>query len=288
MGKFEAARNILQDLTAQFQWDGALAPRFLFAGFRYAIYVAYRAAGRTQDESHHAALVWLGPRLGLSSRMVRVRLPLGVAAEFDLMTAAFLVKELLVDGAYEAFPEFIPGPGQVVVDVGAHQGVFSLQAARRVGPTGRVVSIEASPRNQDILERNIAANGFHQVTLVRAAAADFEGEVALYEDPLGSASNSIMVHEAGCFPVKVRARTLSGILAELGISRVDILKIDVEFAGLAVLKGGAAALAARPRVVMEVEGAADQVDAARRFLENLGYRVRTLRHILYADPPAGG
>ncbi len=283
MASLEAAKNILRDLFAQFQWQGALASRLFYVGLWYAVYGVYRATGRTQDESQHAAQVWLGPRLGLSSRLVRVRLPGGVRAEFDLVTAAFAVKEFVVDGMYEAYPGFIPQPGQVVVDVGAHQGIFSMRAAARVGGTGRVVSIEPSPRNQDILERNIAVNGFAHATLVRAAANDAEGDVVLYQHPLGSAGNSIIVQEEGSVPVTVRGRTLDGILAELGISRVDLLKIDVEFAGLAVLQGAAAALARGPRIVMEVEGGAGPIDAVRRFLEDRGYRVRAARHILYAD-----
>src|SRR5207249_3283100 len=55
---------------------------------------------------------------------------------------------LLVDGAYEPMTaEFLLShltPGATFVDVGANIGVLTIPAARRVGPTGRVVAVEPS------------------------------------------------------------------------------------------------------------------------------------------------
>ena len=51
-------------------------------------------------------------------------------------------------------------PGDVFVDVGANCGLFAVFAARKVGPTGRVIAIEPLPAMLERLRFNIAANGF--------------------------------------------------------------------------------------------------------------------------------
>ena len=50
-------------------------------------------------------------------------------------------------------------PGATFVDVGANWGYFTLLAAHRVGPAGRVVALEPDPRLFALLRANLAANG---------------------------------------------------------------------------------------------------------------------------------
>src|SRR5438874_8565674 len=70
---------------------------------------------------------------------------------------------LLVNGAYE--PETqnlllrVLPVGGVFVDIGANVGTFAIPAAKHVGPSGRVVAIEASPTVFKVLEKNVALNG---------------------------------------------------------------------------------------------------------------------------------
>ena len=61
--------------------------------------------------------------------------------------------------------------GDVFIDGGANVGLFTLVAARAVGPTGRVVAFEPSPKSREVLRRNVALNGFHW-TVVRSEALD--------------------------------------------------------------------------------------------------------------------
>src|SRR5215471_19195745 len=62
-------------------------------------------------------------------------------------------------------------PGDVFVDGGAHVGLFTLVAARRVGPGGRVIAFEPSPANRQRLLDNVALNGFTQVDVRPEALA---------------------------------------------------------------------------------------------------------------------
>src|SRR5271165_5588961 len=49
-------------------------------------------------------------------------------------------------------------PGMTVLDIGAHHGLYTLLASKRVGGTGRVVAFEPSPRERGQLSRNVKIN----------------------------------------------------------------------------------------------------------------------------------
>ena len=58
---------------------------------------------------------------------------------------------------------FNPKEGDIVVDVGAHVGHYTLISSKRVGQNGKVVAIEADPDNFEMLNRNIKLNGLTNV-----------------------------------------------------------------------------------------------------------------------------
>ncbi len=132
-------------------------------------------------------------------------------------------------------------PGDVVVDVGAHVGFFTLLAARRVGPGGSVHAFEPIPENFERLGRNIELNGFENVQLNQVAVTDYCGEVHLGVDEermLGTSSGNYAIGGA-LGTVAAPATTLDTYLDEhVGGARVRLLKVDAEgaepkiFAGL--------------------------------------------------------
>jgi FkbM family methyltransferase len=67
--------------------------------------------------------------------------------------------------ALQLFTQML-SPGQRVLDVGAHNGLYSIVAARHVGPTGQVYAFEPEPNNVEMLERNILVNGFASIVNV--------------------------------------------------------------------------------------------------------------------------
>ena len=93
-----------------------------------------------------------------------------------------LMREVCFTGRYEpqetALLARLLGPGMTAVDVGANWGYFTLVAAHLVGPTGRVVSVEADPRAHDTLSWNVTSNGLTSVRVVAAAAADQVGTLS--------------------------------------------------------------------------------------------------------------
>ncbi len=131
--------------------------------------------------------------------------------------------------------KFIPCNGDVVVDIGAAFGFYSILASKRVGETGRVVAIEPQPDNFTMLNLNIGLNKLTNVTTLNYAVYSKEEELPLYS------SYSILSERSEKNKmdfVKVKGYTLDYLLKDLnGIKKVNWIKIDVEGAELDVLRG---------------------------------------------------
>jgi FkbM family methyltransferase len=118
-------------------------------------------------------------------------------------------------------------PGDVFVDVGANCGLFSLVAARKVGPGGRVIAIEPLPEMIDRLRFNIDANKLRNVDVFETAVGEDRGSITLYVDS-AHLGRSCMSPMAGYLPTTVPVDSLSSIVRAAGISRIAALKIDIE------------------------------------------------------------
>jgi FkbM family methyltransferase len=141
---------------------------------------------------------------------------------------------------------FQPKDGGIVVDVGAHYGRYTLIAAKRVGPKGKVIAIEADPQNFEMLTKNIKLNELsaENVITLNCAASSTKSKVKLSipeEKKSGQTIYSSII--PGRAPtekfIEIDANTLDNILQENGISveYVNWIKIDVEGAEFEVLKG---------------------------------------------------
>jgi FkbM family methyltransferase len=123
-------------------------------------------------------------------------------------------------------------PGATVLDVGANIGVFTTLAASLVGENGRVIAVEPIARNLALIERACRSNAFANVELIRAAASDRNGEIELRTNVTTSnsatpaAAGERLRAESGGATVRVPSVVLDEKLA--GLSRLDLIKIDVE------------------------------------------------------------
>ena len=151
-------------------------------------------------------------------------------------------------------------PGATFVDIGAHDGYCSLKGARIVGPAGRVLAVEANPEMVTVLEKNIQASGARGIQVLPFACSDNEGVLTLFsasQSNTGSSSlskaNASQYGEPGQ-SYQVASRTLDAIIQKAGVSRVDLVKVDVEGAELLILKGALETLAHyRPALLLELD-----------------------------------
>lgn len=164
-------------------------------------------------------------------------------------------------------------PGDLVVDVGAHIGWFSVLAAGLVGAEGCVLSFEPFPPSWALLERNVARLG--QVRATNVAVGAEPGTLRLGPQP-GSDSGSVSAAagdaEGG---VEVAVAPLDALLADadVGDRPIRLLKVDVEGYEPEVVVGAADALARTEAVLYEVN---------RPALATLGSSEQDLRAALTA------
>lgn len=136
-------------------------------------------------------------------------------------------------------------PGSTVVDVGAGIGWFTLLAARRVGPSGRVVALEPEPASRDLLRRSVELNGFGNVHALGCAAWSDLGRAELHLNDGPNRGAHSMKRQFGGPTIVVPTARLDDVLDAAGIGGVDLLKVDTEGAEPEVLEGAREALDAR-------------------------------------------
>jgi FkbM family methyltransferase len=190
---------------------------------------------------------------------------LGRAAPPDVLTAE--ARDLFLH-------EYTPQPGDVVFDVGAGIGAEALVFSRLVGPNGRVVSIEAHPGTYERLVGLCTANRLDNVTPLQVAVSDSEGDVVLSNGAHHLQNRVLDSNEAG---VRVAARRLDTIAAELGIGRIDLLKMNIEGAEQRALAGMGALLSNTRHVCISCHDFLGMPTkaAVREFLTEHGFEVQT-------------
>jgi FkbM family methyltransferase len=162
-----------------------------------------------------------------------------------------------------------------VYDVGAHAGYYALVAARLTSPQRRVVAIEPLPANVRELRHNLIANGLSaSVIILQAAVSDTSGDAFFAVD-----QRSEMGKLSSSGSLRVETVTLDRVYHENGI-RPGIIKIDVEGAGAAVLKGATRILIEfKPVILLAVHSGTSEKEETDVLLSAAGYR----RFVLLAD-----
>ncbi len=132
------------------------------------------------------------------------------------------------------FQQYKPGTGDVVVDVGAGRGEDVFAFAEAVGPTGKVLAIEAHPVTFEFLSHFCRLNRLTQVIPVNVAVMDQPGSVTI-SDGLEWQDNTVSRETGG--GLEVPGETLSGVCSRFGIDRIDLLKMNIEGAERVALAG---------------------------------------------------
>lgn len=217
-----------------------------------------------------------------------------------LDTSDFLQRSLFLAGDFE--PEVSAciqanlRPGDCFADLGANVGFYTLMAARRVGPEGRVFAFEPNPGTYAALCANVALNQFRQVTPVQLALSDACGTAALYADAAGnSGASSLLPREASGAPTTVRTMTWDEYAAQHAVPTPSLVKMDVEGFELHALRGMKGLLTApnAPRFLIKVsEGSLRDAGGSRAELETLmaehGYVAQVISAVRQSNQPHHG
>ena len=171
-----------------------------------------------------------------------------------------VLDDVLLEGVFEndelEFVDRFLEPGMTVLDIGAHHGLYSLLASKRVGGTGRVISFEPSPRERRLLEQHLKLNSCKNVHVESVAVSDSAGTSSLYlVDGTEDGCNSMRMPATAQRTRRVEIETISldEFADEMGLAEVDFVKLDVEGAELSMLRGAHRFLARQQRPVMLIE-----------------------------------
>ena len=183
-------------------------------------------------------------------------------------------------GSDELVEGFSPRQGDIVVDVGAHHGIYAIKAARQ---GARVIAFEPNPDSFELLSSNITANDLSNVEPFNIAISDTNSNLTLYMHRNSGCSTTVKEilkpEEYGRWHnghrVEVPCRTLATACAGIDLTG-GLLKIDVEAAELAVLRGAGEILSTPGiRLVIETHGVPLE-KAVKKELDSRGFDVTTV------------
>src|SRR5260370_15662704 len=117
----------------------------------------------------------------------------------------------------------IVAPGDIVYDVGAHAGYFSIILARLVGPTGIVYAFEPFEQNYNYLLRHAELNGLKNLVAIQAGICASSG-TAHFDNSNHSATGRLSDQGRFTFPV----HNLVDYISEHRLRPPAVIKMDIE------------------------------------------------------------
>ena len=179
--------------------------------------------------------------------------------------------------------------GSTMMDVGANLGFVSLNAARIVGPSGHVVSVDPQKRILERLSENIALNGVKNISVIPTALSAEEGE-AVFNAATDAGLSRLDNRSQNNFGMDVKEKyqvkkvTLDSVIDDQFDGQApDLIKIDVEGHEYQVLQGASRTLGQQKSIViLEVNpGALKQNDVTLSdilaLVEPLGYEAKWIQ-----------
>jgi FkbM family methyltransferase len=157
----------------------------------------------------------------------------GIRSTWD---GIWIFMEIFQDEIYEKVGR--PRKGDIVLDIGAYMGMFTVKMAKLVGNAGRVVAVEPESKNLSYLRRNI--EGLNNVSVVGKAASSCTGKANLYIS-IASPCHTLISSHSDC--TEVETTTVDELVSQMKLPRVDFVKIDAEGSELEILKGSEKVLA---------------------------------------------
>lgn len=145
-------------------------------------------------------------------------------------------------------------PGMSVIDVGANIGLYSILAAIRTGPNGRVWAFEPSSESSNRLERNLRLNHCNTVEVVRLALSDTISTASLISDQgFGDAYRYVRAGTSVSNGEVVEVTTLDAWATANAIGPIDFLKVDIEGGEYNMFLGAKEFLSSSPGLVIMFE-----------------------------------
>lgn len=184
----------------------------------------------------------------------------------------------------ELFKQIIR-PGMAIVDIGAHVGYFTRLFSKRTGRGGRVYACEPDPSNFALLEKNTKHR--KNIKVFQLAIGDHAGAIDFFHSELKTGCHSTIPSSFRPTKLTVSSITLDQLCEKERISRVDMIKMDIEGGEVAALRGMTETLKANPHIQIITEFNPECFREAQ--IEPISFikQLFELGFIIYAIRPSG-
>ena len=143
-----------------------------------------------------------------------------------------------VDGTEELwFHQYRPKLGDVIIDIGAGNGLDEIGFSRAVGPAGKVFAVEAHPVTCKCLRKTCQRNHLRNVVCIQMAITDMPGTIYIDDGEEHIANKVSSTIDGTTRQIPVEACTLDELCAANGIEQIGFLKMNIEGAEQLAIKG---------------------------------------------------
>jgi len=119
--------------------------------------------------------------------------------------------------------------GEIVLDVGAHIGYYTLLFSKLVSSKGKVFAFEPSPKNFSLLKKNVEINGYQNVELINKAVSDKTGKTKLFLSEKNSGDNRIFDDGENPRSLDITEITLDDFFKDNKYQNlISLIKMDIQ------------------------------------------------------------
>lgn len=157
-----------------------------------------------------------------------------------------IIKEIYSEGIYEGLGI---SKGDLIFDLGAHIGTFSLKISKDVGEKGKIYAFEPSKRSYEILKKNLKQNKIKNVVYFNKAISEKKGKLKFFLHEYSSGNSA--VSKSKKYEI-VEANTLNDFVRKNKIKKINLIKMDIEGSEYGVLKNSIETLKLTDRLFLEL------------------------------------
>lgn len=168
---------------------------------------------------------------------------------------------------------FILEKNDIMIDVGAHIGTYTIPIASQIGKSGKVLAFEPNPKNSMVLRKNIELNNLNNIIMFENAVSNKNeiSSLTLSDDPM----LSMIIDNGKGEDIKIECVTLDSVYEKLKLEKVDWLKIDAEGSEIKVMEGAKKILEQfHPKIIIEVRK--ENENKVKELLKHNGYKIKYL------------
>ena len=174
-------------------------------------------------------------------------------------------------------------PGSVIIDIGAHIGLFSVIASQVAGKQGKVYAFEPAPSTYSLLQKTLSINNSgNQIETFQKAVGGETGKITFFvSDGQADNSNSLVEYKSDrpLHGIDTEVTTIDAFTKEKNLGHLDFIKIDVEGAEYDTLRGAVQTLKnLRPVCIVAIhpepiKAKGDRLEDIYDLIAGCGYRI---------------